>query len=235
MQAEVLRRDAALDHAAAMARVRNGLDDLAHALERVLPLADEIDRRTAEFARRSLARFRYLQEVVSERRGQVKEFFDLINQRLRGRRLIDLGADLALPEFDLASPRLLSGRESLYDPPAPRSIEENAPVEEDPTEADVERARRQIEAALRDALTVGRANRFVAELAGGKGARIASSEFPVRTEDDLADVIAVLLHAQAAEARFRVEAPRSAGLEEGQPGRDAKAGCHLEQFSVVKK
>ena len=235
MQAEVLRRDAMIEHAAAMARVRNALDDLARALEGVLPLADEIDRRTAEFARRSLARFRYLQEVVGERRGQVKEFFETINNQLRGRRLGDVDTCFALPKMDLAAPRLLAGRESLYDPPTPRSIEENAPVEDDPSEADCERARRQIENALRDALTVGRANRFVAQLNGGKGARIASTDLPVHTEDDLADIMSALLHAESREAHFRVEAPRFGEDEDGAPERDSKAGCRIERFDLVKK
>ena len=80
MQAEVLRREPALAPSTAMAKVRNRLEDLARSLEMSLPLADLIDRRTAEFTRRSLARFRYLQEVVGERRSQIKKVFELVNQ-----------------------------------------------------------------------------------------------------------------------------------------------------------
>ena len=44
--------------------------------DRVLPMADEIDRGTADFTRRSLARFRYLQDVTGERRSEIKTFFE---------------------------------------------------------------------------------------------------------------------------------------------------------------
>ena len=53
MQAEVMRRDGS-EAAPGMARVRNHLQELEDRLDFVQPLADEIDRRTAEFTRRSL-------------------------------------------------------------------------------------------------------------------------------------------------------------------------------------
>ena len=53
LQAEVMRRDGS-EAATAMARVRNHLQELEDKLDFVQPLADEIDRRTAEFTRRSL-------------------------------------------------------------------------------------------------------------------------------------------------------------------------------------
>lgn len=66
MQTEVMRREPALSPEAAMAHVWLRLEELAELLEQVEPLADAIDRRTAEFARRSQARFRYLQETAGE-------------------------------------------------------------------------------------------------------------------------------------------------------------------------
>ncbi|MGD7654011.1 MAG: Wadjet anti-phage system protein JetA family protein, partial [Verrucomicrobiales bacterium] len=68
MQTEVLRRHPEMNAETARATVSRTLDELADMLERVLPMADEIDRRTADFTRRSLARFRYLQDVTGERR-----------------------------------------------------------------------------------------------------------------------------------------------------------------------
>jgi hypothetical protein len=234
MQAEVLRRDGSLDAQTATARVRNRLDDLARALEQVLPLADEIDRRTAEFTRRSHARFRYLQEIVGQRRGQVKDLFQKVNGTFAGWRLADLDGALALPPLRLAETRLLAGRDSLYEPPRRRTVEENAPLDDEVSDAERDQARVRMEAALRDALTVSRANRFVADLPGGKGARISSSELPIRTDDDLADVIALLLHAEAKDARYRVEVERLA--DHSAPSEfDTKAGCRLERFLVVKK
>ena len=234
MQAEVLRRHPALDASAAMARVRGQLDDLARALESVLPLADTIDARTAEFTRRSLARFRYLQDVIGERRGQMKELFENLNRSFAGRRFVDLEQAPPLPTLRLPDTRLLAGRDSLYEPPRRRALEENLPVEDESTEEQREQTRLQMENALRDSLTVTRANRFINRLPGGKGVRIASADFPIHTEDDLADVIALLLHAESGEARYRVEVPRVAE-DTDETESDNRAACHLERFFVIKK
>lgn len=67
MADEVARRHGG-EATTAMAVVQNRLDELAQALDRVVPSADEVDRRTADFTRKSLARFRYLQEVTGEHR-----------------------------------------------------------------------------------------------------------------------------------------------------------------------
>ena len=234
MQAEVMRRNPSLDASAAMARVRNQLDDLERALDSVAPMADRIDARTAEFTRRSLARFRYLQEVVGERRGQIKELFEKLNQAFAGHRYNELEDSPALPQLLLPEARLLAGRDSLYEPPRRRTLEENAPVEGDVDESLRERTRRQMENALRDSLNVARANHFVSRLPGGKGARIASLDFPMGNEDDLADVIALLLHAESAEARYRVEVPRVVNDAE-QAEHDRHAACAIERFFVIKK
>ena len=233
MQHEVMRRDG-LEPPTAMARVRNRLDELARVLELVPSLADEIDRRTAEFTRRSLARSRYLQEVVGERRGQMKALFERINEAFSGRRLSDLDDLLNLPPLLLPEARLLAGRDSLYEPPRLRTLEENAPVDDEVSESQRSRAKAQLGAVVRDSLTVARANRLVEKLAGGKGARIASIELPVHNEDDLADVIAVLLHAESAEARYRIEVPGVlTDVAEGQL--DRKLNYRLDRFFVIKK
>lgn len=234
MQAEVLRRDATLDAADAMARVRNQLDDLARGIESVIPLADAIDARTAEFTRRSLARFRYLQEVVGERRGQVKELFEKLNEAFAGRRFSDLEESPEMPALLLPEMRLLAGRDSLYEPPRRRTLEENRPLDDDLTEDQRERTKLQMENALRDSLTVARANRFVERLPGSKGARLDSEEMPIRDEDDLADVIALLLHAESSDANYRIEVPRIVE-ERDAPEHVRKAACEIEKFFLIKK
>ena len=207
---------------------------LFRSLEHVQPLADEIDQRTAEFARRSLARSRYLQEVVGERRTQVKELFERINAAFPGSRLGDLNEFINLPPLLLPDSRLLAGRDSLYEPPRRRSLEENPPVDDDVSENQRDHAKAQLGAVVRDSLTITRANRLVEKLNGGKGARIASGDLSVRNEDDLADVIALLLHAESGEARYRVEVPREkadAAVAEF----DDKLNYHLEKFFIIKK
>jgi hypothetical protein len=233
MQHEVMRRDG-LEPATAMSRVRNRLDELTRALELVPSVADEIDRRTADFTRRSLARSRYLQEVVGERRGQIKEFFERINTGFAGRRLADLNGRVTLPPLLLPEARLLAGRDSLYEPPRRRTLEDNTPVDDEVSESQRDRAKAQLGAVVRDSLTVARANRLVGRLPGGKGARIATADLPVHDEDDLADVIAVLLHAESAEARYRIEVPHVLdGLAVAEL--DRKLNCRLERFFIIKK
>jgi hypothetical protein len=235
MQHEVMRREE-LDPATAMSRVRMRIDELARILELVQPLADEIDRRTAEFARRSLARSRYLQEVVGERRSQVKDMFERINRTFAGCRLADLNQLPSLPPLLLPDGRLLAGRDSLYEPPRRRSLEENPPVDADPSESQRDQTKAQLRAAVRESLTVSRANRFVEKLAGGKGARIPSMDVPVANKDDLADVIAVLLHAESGDARYRVEVARErAEPTTAEPEYDRKLDCWLQRFYIIKK
>jgi hypothetical protein len=233
MQAEVMRREE-IEAAPAMACVRNHLQELEGKLEFVQPLADEIDRRTAEFTRRSLARSRYLQQVVGERRGQIKEFFEKINRTFPGRRLVDMEDVAGLPALLLTDAKLLAGRDSLYDPPRRRTLEENAPVDDEISEAMRDHAKAQLGGAMRNSLTVARANRFIAQLPGGKGVRIASSDLPIRNEDDFDDVVALLLHAEAGESRYRVEVP-SADNNATESKRDRKLAYHLDRFFVIKK
>jgi len=233
MQAEVMRRENS-EAAPAMARVRNHLQDLEEKLDFVQPLADEIDHRTAEFTRRSLARSRYLQEVVGERRGQIKEFFEKINQALSGRRLVDLAELANQPPLLLPNARLLAGRDSLYEPPRRRSLEENEPVDDDITEKMRDLAKAQLGGAMRNSLTVSRANRFVGQLPGGKGTRFASQDLPIRNEDDLDDVVALLLHAESSESRYRVEVP-SVRDDAEPPEKDHKLTYQLDRFFIIKK
>ena len=233
MQHEVMRRDD-LEPETSMARVRTRLDELARALELVQPLADEIDRRTAEFARRSLARSRYLQEIVGERRSQVKDVFERINLALAGCRLADLNEIICLPPLLLPDGRLLAGRESLYEPPHRRSLEDNPPVDDDVSDGQRDRAKDEVRAMVRESLTVGRANRFVATLPGGKGSRIPSRDFTVTSKEELANVIAVLLHSESGDARYRVEVPRI-NTDAAAAEYDRKIACSLERFVVIKK
>jgi hypothetical protein len=233
MQSEVMRREDS-EAAPAMARVRNHLQELEDKLDFVQPLADEIDHRTAEFTRRSLARSRYLQEVVGERRGQIKEFFEKIDRSFPGRRLVDLEELKELPSLLLPNAKLLAGRDSLYEPPRRWTMEENAPVDDEVSEAMREQAKAQLGGAMRNSLTVARANRFVAQLPGGKGDRVASRDLPIRNEDDMDDVVALLLHAESSESRYRIEVP-SAYDDSGPVEKDRKLAYTFDRFFVIKK
>jgi hypothetical protein len=237
MQAEVMRREPGLPPEAAMARVRLRLHELEERLEQIEPLANAIDRRTAEFTRRSQARFRYLQETTSENRARVQTFFESLNRHFSGCRVPDLDdLDLGLPALALHDTRIVGGLESLYTPRLRRAAGEIAPLEdEDPRHAD--RALAQLESNLRDSLTVSRANHFVAGLPGESGTALGSDEVlrrHVRTEEDVADLIACLLHARSADAQFELRVPRR-DKEADEAKFDRKLQYRIERFLLVKK
>jgi hypothetical protein len=87
---------------------------------------------------------------------------------------------------------------------------------------------------MRNSLTVARANRFVAQLPGGKGARFASRDLPIRNEDDMDDVVALLLHAESSESRYRIEVP--CAHDDFVPSEtDHKLTYTFDRFFVIKK
>ena len=234
MQTEVLRRNPGMSLETARARVRNALDELIALVESVLPMADEIDRRTADFTRRSLSRFRYLQDFASERRGEMQAFFEKVNGLLAGRRLSHAPGLPELPALRLPDVRLPAGLDSLYAPPVRRAHLEQDAFEDTVDAGDRESGLRDMQRSLRESLSVQRANVFVDGLPGGKGGRIASGDLPVAEESGFSDLISLLLHAQSSEARYRVEVER-AETETGVPALDELPGCVVERFTVIKK
>lgn len=235
MQVEVLRRNPAMDAQTAHAKVRNALDELSSMLERVLPMADEIDRGTADFTRRSLARFRYLQDVTGERRSEIKSFFERANFILSGKRLSHHTGDLPdLPSPRLPEVKLPTGLDSLYSPPQRRSPMEQEAFEDSAQEQDRENGLETMGRALRDSLSVLRANTFVASLEGGKGTRITSADLPIHGESGFTDLISLLLHSESAEARYRIVMDRTED-EACVPTLDVLENCVVERFSVIKK
>lgn len=230
------RRDG--ETSGAMAAAQNRLHELAQALDRVVPSAEEVDRRTADFTRKSLARFRYLQEVTGERRAAVQQFFETLNARFAGRRLAEAEEEIDdLPALLLADIKLPAGLDSLHPVRLRHALGEVEALDDEMSEDHLERSRLQLAATLRDSLTVARANRFADEAFAEKGKRIASKDL-LRCDDDLADLIACLLHAGSREAHFEVDVNR----ELGDPAADQRihdpvlAGTRrLERFVLVKK
>ena len=235
MQGEEMRREPAVSAETAMSRVRLRLDELEQLLESVVPVADAVDRRTAEFTRRSLARFRYLQETTSESRAQVQAFFEAVNLHGAGRRVAELDDEAAeFPALKIHDARLFGGLESLYTPRLQRGVGEIAPMDDEATEGEREDALRRVQAALRDSLTVARANRFVDDLLPAKTGSISSAEIPLRCDEDIADLIACLLHARAADARYRVEVPAVAD-DAAEAEFDSKLNRRFERFTLSRK
>lgn len=235
MQIEVLRRHPEMSPETARAHVARGLEELIDLLERVLPMADEIDRRTADFTRRSLARFRYLQDVSGERRTELKAFFETANHLLAGRRLRRTNSDLPdLPELLLPAVKVPAGLDSLYSPPDRRPPLEQDAFEDEVSEADRESGLDDMQRTIRESLSVARANRFVHALPGGKGERIESNELDLDGVGDPSDLIALLLHADASEARYRIDVQRVSD-EFTAPPTDTLHQLSIERFAIIKK
>ncbi|WP_395751583.1 Wadjet anti-phage system protein JetA family protein [Prosthecobacter sp.] len=234
MQTELLRRDSTLSAETARARVRQRLDELTHLLDLVQPMADEIDRRTADFTRRSLSRFRYLQDVTGERRTEIRDFFMKANEMLAGKRLSSSWELPELPALRLPETRMPAGLDSLYAPQIRRIAGEQAALDDEVTDAEREEGLRGMERALRDSLSVRRANEFVKRLPGEKGARISSADLPVASEADLTELIALMLHAESNEAAYKLESTRSRA-EAGEIALDPLPGARVEHFDLIKK
>ncbi len=235
MQTEVLRRHADFSAESARAHVAAALEELIDLIERVLPMADEIDRRTADFTRRSLARFRYLQDVTGERRTEVKAFFEMANRLVAGRRIQRVNPTLPeLPDLLIPAVKLPAGLDSLYFPASRRPPLEQDAFDDAVSDTDRESGLHDMQRTIRETLSIARANRFVLSLPGGKGARIESQELDLETEHSPADMIALLLHAEATEARYRLDVLRVAD-ESSPPPTDALHGIRVERFAIIKK
>ncbi len=237
MQSEVMRREPALPPETALSRVRLRLNELEEMLQLVEPLADTIDRRTAEFARRSQARFRYLQETTSENRARVQTFFETVNRHFAGWRVADVDeSGFEFPALLLHDARIFGGLESLYTPRLRRTGGDIEPLEDaDPGQTD--RALAQLEGNLRDSLTVARANHFVSALPGESGARWSSDELlrgHVHNDEDIAHLIACLLHTRSADAHFEIQVPRRESEADASEF-DVKLQYRVERFTLVKK
>ena len=105
----------------------------------------------------------------------------------------------------------------------------------DPRHAD--HALAQLESNLRDSLTVSRANHFITTLPGSSGASWSSEELlrqHVHNDEDVAALIACLLHARSADARYEVQVPRRES-ESDAGSFDTKLQYRIERFTLVKK
>jgi hypothetical protein len=139
-----------------------------------------------------------------------------------------------LPDLMLPSVKLPAGLDSLHTPPLRRTPLEQEAFEDTIDEMDRLAGLRDMERVLRESVSVQRANAFVKSLPGGKGARITSAEIPIEGEKGFTDLIALLLHAESAEARFRLEVERV--LRENEvPPVDPLEGCSVERFAIIKK
>ncbi|MEP6670692.1 MAG: Wadjet anti-phage system protein JetA family protein [Chthoniobacter sp.] len=233
MREDFLRTETEPDAGRAMAEIVRTIEELSLALGDVEPTADRVDTSTADFARRSRSRIRYIQDVGSARRQQVKTIFDYVREHLPAARLTDLEEKLALPTPRLADSGLL-GMASLRKRRESSERAPRRPVATELTDADREESLREMERNLRNSLRLDRANKFVDRLGMARGEKVRSVELPIHAEDDILDVISCLVFAPAGGANYRLVTDREANPA-APIGFDPKAGFDVERFELEKK
>lgn len=231
MEAEMLTRRPDLTPAAIATSVRQSLAELNDLVENIEPQAEAVDRRAAEFARRSFARFRYLQEVSSGRRNEVRELFEQINDQCRERKLSDLPEELELFDLNLPRVQLLSGRESLYLPRESRVKGVQQPLNDYMVEYDGDFAIDEMSDTINSALTVLRANRFFRSLELG-GKPMSSKDFPTDQDEWLLDAAGLLLHTDVSDRDFEVTSPREGDLE---PEQNELQDYLVDEFEIAPR
>lgn len=230
---QYLRSDPNADAGLAMATILRTIEELSLALGDVEPTADRVDLGASEFARRSRARIRYIQDVGSARRQQIKAIFDYVRDHLESSRLSDIDDRIDLPALRIVDHGLV-GMASLARSRRSFDPAKRQPVVAALTDDDREQSLLEMERNLRNALRLDRANQFVERLDLESGETMESGAMPVPTEDDLLDVISCLVFASAGGASYRLQT-----LRERDPAApvlyDAKAGFDIERFQLEKK
>jgi hypothetical protein len=234
MQGEVLRRRMSEDPAEAMSLVRLHVNELFQLLEAIEPQAEQVDQRAADFARRSFARFRYLQEVGGARRDQVQQLFELLNNRFAGQKLSEIECPESLPPLGISEAGLLGGLESLYLPRKSHASGDAEPIPDEINDEDRESCLLEMHANLRDSLTALRANSFVENLMLKRGDSLTLEALPLRNDDDVADLAAVLLHSESSDAKYRILTARES-TPETLPALVSKAGYAIEDFILTQR
>lgn len=234
MQREVLRRKLSSDPAEAMSLVRLRVNELFQLLEAIEPQAEQVDQRAADFARRSFARFRYLQEVGGAHREHVQQVFELLNRRYSGQKLSEIERPESLPSLGVTEAGLFGGLESLYLPRKSRTAGEAEPIPDDANEFEREDCLREMHSNLRDSMTALRANAFIERLNLKRGEICGLPTLPIRNDEDVADLAAVLLHGESSDAKYRIQTAREENPDEVPP-LITKAGYAIEDFTLKKR
>lgn len=208
MEIELQKRRPELTDQEVTERISRNLKEAMVMLESVEPQSEAVDRRAADFARRSFARFRYLQEVSSGRRSEVRSVFELINERYADCKMASLPEDLDLPKLNIPSVGLLSGTDSLFIPRTTRAKGERVPLTEYMDyDADSEFAMDEMADNINSSLTTLRANDYYHSLkVPKKGLR--SDKLKIESEEDILDIVGLLLHGDTIEADYVVHSPR---------------------------
>ncbi|MGJ8657936.1 MAG: Wadjet anti-phage system protein JetA family protein [Akkermansiaceae bacterium] len=213
MEIELQKRRPELTDSEASYRIAKGLQEAVIMLDSVEPQSEAVDRRAADFARRSFARFRYLQEVSSGRRAEVRSVFELINARYADCKMANLPEDLNLPKLNIPSVGLLSGTDSLFIPRTTRTKGERTPMREDADyDLDSDFALDEMAQNINSSLTTIRANHYYNTLVIPENG-LRSDSLTINDDEDILNIIGLLLHGETSESDFNIHSPREQDQE----------------------
>ena len=232
MEVEFQKRRPELSDEEAAQRVANKLLEVSAMINSVEPQSEAVDRRAADFARRSFARFRYLQEVSSGRRSEVRELFETVNEQFAECRMAALPEALDLPKLKIPSVGLLSGVDSLSLPRNTRRLPgERSPLMDDYELDDADFAVDEMSDNINSSLTTLRANRFYQNL-NVSSVGLNAKDFPIDNEEWLLELAGLLLHGDTSESEYILNTPRETFEE---PQRHAKADYLIDDFTIKPK
>lgn len=232
MEIELQKRRPELTDGEASERIAKGLQEAVIMLDSVEPQSEAVDRRAADFARRSFARFRYLQEVSSGRRSEVRSVFEIINERYAECRMANLPDGLDLPKLNIPSVGLLSGTDSLFIPRTSRKKGERTPLTENLDEGvDADFALDEMSDNINSSLTTIRANLFYNKLKMPKKG-LRSDKLKLDSEEDILDVIGLLLHGETMDSDYFVHSPRE---DEKEPDVYPVEEYAFDEFTIKPK
>jgi len=232
MEIDLQKRRPELTDREASMRISQGIQEAVVMLESVEPQSEAVDRRAADFARRSFARFRYLQEVSSGRRAEVRSLFELINERYAECRMANLPEDLDLPKLNIPSVGLLSGTDSLFIPRTSRQKGERTPLGDDYYhEDDNDFAMDEMADNINSSLTTIRANHYYRTLEMPEQG-LRSDAIELTEDEDILNIVGLLLHGETADAEYLIHSPRE---DEQEPEVYENGDYHFDEFTIKAK
>ncbi|MGJ8671630.1 Wadjet anti-phage system protein JetA family protein [Rubritalea sp.] len=214
--------------------VHDALQNTANLLDSVEPQAEAVDRRAADFARRSFARFRYLQEVSSGRRSEVRNLFELINEQYAECKLNALPEQLELPSLKIPAVSMLAGIDSLFSPRTLRIKGAQTPLDDFYDDDDSLYALEEMSDNINSSLTTRRANSFFRDLNIDTNG-LESKDLPTNVEDWILNTVGLLLHSDTLESEYDITTPRDEITHDTLPSPSLVEETYLDPFTIYPK
>lgn len=210
MEVELSKRRPDLEEFEVSKVITRKFSELKAMLDSVEPQTDAIDRRAADFARRSFARFRYLQEVSSGRQAELRQVFEIINAQYSGQKMAKLQEIEDFPKLNIPSIKLISGIDSLSLPVNRKQYHtERTPLTETYSKEDQGTAVDEMQDNINSSLTSLRANHYFHQLNIPQEG-LNAKDLPTNNPEWLLELAGLLLHGETSNSKYQIKTPREA-------------------------